>query len=113
MLFIYIGLVAAIAIWGTKKEAIIMSALWLLGLAVVVATGKEGKEAGYIFSAYQAIAGVYMAFRIHLIMNKGKSNMSDIHTDEPFEFTPLNHNANDPRIISKHPIDRPDPRKPN
>ncbi|PXA04158.1 hypothetical protein DDZ13_08955 [Coraliomargarita sinensis] len=113
MLFIYIGLVAAIAIWGTKKEAAIMTALWGVGLVAVVAAGKDGKEAGYIFNAYQAIAGIYMAFRLHLLLNKGNSNMSDIHTDEPFEFTPLNHNSNDPRVISKHPIDGPDPRKPN
>jgi len=110
MLFIYIGLVAAIAIWGTKKEAFIMGAIWILGL-VVVALGKEGREGGYIFGTFQAIAGIYMALRLHMIMNKSNSNVSHIYTDEPFEFTPLNHESNDPRIISRHPIDGPDPRK--
>lgn len=88
-----------------------MSAVWLIGLIGIIAIGKEGKEAGYIFLVYQAIAGIYMAFRLHLIMNKRSSNVSDIHTDKPFEFTPLNHEANDPRILSKHSIDGPDPRK--
>jgi len=111
MLFIYIGLVAAIAIWGTKKEAVIMSALWFLGLVVVVALGKEGREGGYIFGTYQVIAGIYMALRLYMIKNKSNSNVSDIYTDEPFEFTPLNHESNDPRIISRHPIEGPDPRK--
>ena len=88
-----------------------MGAIWILGLFLVVALGTEGKQAGYIFNAYQAIAGIYMAFLVHLKMNKKNSNVSDIYTDEPFEFTPLDHHSNDPRILAKHPIDGPDPRE--
>jgi hypothetical protein len=113
MLFIYIGLVAAIAIWGSKKEASILAAVWILGLVILFVSGKEGKEAGHFFNALQAIAGLYMAFRIHYMMNSKPSNISSHKSNEPFEFSPLSHEANDPRILSKHPIDGDDPRKDN
>jgi hypothetical protein len=112
LLIIYMGLVAAIAIWGTKKEALVLALIWFVGLFVVASLGKVGREAGAIFQVFQAIVGVYMALRLHLIVNKGRSNMSSMHTDQPFTFTPLDHEANDPRINSKHPIDGPDPRQP-
>lgn len=89
-----------------------MGAVWFFGiLFIVIGLEKEGKEAAYIFNAYQAVAGIYMAFRLHLKMNDRKENVSMVHTDAPFEFTPLNHDGNDPRLLSKHSIDGPDPRK--
>lgn len=109
MLLIYILLLITTGIYVSLKKAVIMAGIWLLGVFLILASGKGGSEAGYLLTAYQAIAGIYMAFLIHLKMNQGRENVSMTHTDEPFEFTPLDHEANDPRILSKHPIDGPDP----
>ena len=110
MLYLYLALLAFTAIWVSRKEASIMGAVWVVGLFVVIGVGAEGRVAGYLFNAYQAIAGIYMAFRIHLKMHEKEENVSSIHVDEPFDFTPLDHDANDPRILSKHSIGGPDPR---
>ena len=109
MLYIYMGLLAATVIWVSRKEALVMGAVWVLGLVLVIAMGKEGKEASYLFSAYQAIAGIWMAFRIHLKVQERKQNVSMRHTSMPFEFTPLNHPGNNPQVRSKHSIDKPEP----
>ena len=89
-----------------------MILVWLIGLFVLIAICKEGEAAGYFFNTYQAIVGIYMVFRIHTKMHGRRSNnMSMARSREPFEFTPLDHKANDPRILSKYPIDGPDPRE--
>lgn len=88
-----------------------MVLIWLVGLFLITAKVKTGEEGGYFFNAYQAIVGIYMAFRILIKMNERKSNMSMTRSREAFEFTPLDHKANDPRILSKYPIGGPDPRE--
>ena len=111
LLILYAGLVVGTAIWLSKREAAIMTVAAVLGLFIFSSLELESRVAGNLFSAYIAVLGVCMAIRIHFKKNKGTQNMSMSHTDEAFEFTPLNHQANDPRILSKHPIDQPAPRE--
>ncbi|MGZ0708650.1 hypothetical protein ACWPKO_09950 [Coraliomargarita sp. W4R53] len=111
LLILYAGLVAGTTIWVTKREAAIMTAAAVLGLFIFSSLELESRAAGNLFSAYIAVLGIYMAIRIHLKKNQGTQNMSMSHTDEAFEFTPLNHQANDPSLLSKHPIDKPAPRE--
>lgn len=70
---------------------------WAVGLAILWAIGKEGREAGYLFNSYQAIIAIVMGLRVHAALYWRPPAISNVKCKEPFEFTPLSHPGNAPK----------------
>ncbi|GHB97037.1 hypothetical protein [Cerasicoccus arenae] len=111
MLFIIIILSVLISIWGSKKEAFVYFFLAFIGFLVALIGEDSVTGVGHWCGVYLAVVSIVFTFRLHRHLNWRPSNISDYYADEHVDFTPLEHGGNDPRILSKHPIDGADPRK--
>ena len=114
MLILYIVLVVTIAIWGSKKEALVFLFIGVAGFfgsVILVPLGLPPRAGGYIYSTYLAIGAVVMVFRIWMRKHFSAANISSFKSSKPYSYTPLDAEGNDPRLLSKYSVDGPDPRK--